>query len=164
MMMAKIDNDTRSLVWMGWIFLLIGVGLLLGSAWLFHQEATFEATAQSTSGTVINLLKGVETHRNRDGFSRSSVYYKPVVAFTDGQGQVQEIHSTSGSNPPTYKRGEQVAVLYDPDNPEFAVIDDWRRHLAGMILGGIGLLFTIVGLYIVWTSRQQPTNVTLQTA
>jgi len=147
---TKSKNDSDGPSGIGWIFLLIGVGLLLGSALSFHLEATFEATAQSTSGTVIDLVKSVSTSRSRDGFSRSSVSYKPVVVFTDNQGRTQKMRSTSGSNPPAYKKGDQVTVLYDPDNQKSAAIDDWRRYGLGIILGCLGIFFAIFGSLFIW--------------
>jgi len=153
---ATIDHDARSLAWIGPVFLCIGLGLLLGSAWLFQRAAEFDETAITAPGTVINLIKSVESRHSRDGFDRrsSSIAYTPVVAFIDSRGRRQEMQSDVSSNPPAYKRGEQVTVLYDPDNPEFAVIDDWHRHLAGLITGGMGLIFSIVALAVMLAFRK----------
>lgn len=43
--------------------------------------------------------------------------------------------------------GSTVAVLYDPDNPESACIDELvEKHFVPMLLGTIGVVFSIVGL------------------
>jgi len=155
---ATPDSDVRTLTWMGALFLCIGVGLLLGSAWLFYRAALFDESAQTAPGTVVNLIKNEESRRSRDGFSHRSIAYTPVVAFIDSNGHRQEIQSNISSNPPAYKRGEKVAVLYDPDNPEFAMIDDWHRHLSGFITGGMGLIFSVVGAIFVLTLKKSATQ------
>ena len=49
-----------------------------------------------------------------------------------------------GSNPPDYRVGDPVRVLYDPSNPRTARLDTWGNRwggaLAGMIIGGVLLL------------------------
>jgi len=152
------DDDLRGLAWMGGIFLLVGLVLLTSSAWLFQRTAAFDAIAVETSGTVVNLTASKERRRDRDGAIRRSVHYRPVVEFIDSQGRKQTLESSHGSNPPAYKRGETVAILYDPDNPEFAVIDDWHRYFADMIVLGMGGIFSVVGLGILFTSLRQQKN------
>jgi len=153
------DDDLRVLAWMGGIFLLIGLVLLTVSVWLFQRAATFEATAATTSGTVINLVSSHGRRLDRDGLAlaRRSIHYRPVVEFIDSQGRRKEMQSAFGSNPPAYKSGEQVTILYDPDNPEFAVIDDWHRYSSEVILLGIGIIFSVVGSGILFASRNQNT-------
>ncbi len=69
--------------------------------------------------------------------------YFPVFTFTDAQGTVHTIHSSSGSSPPDYEVGDSVPVLYSPNDPENAKIDSffsvWGISLITGILGGIYL-------------------------
>jgi len=152
------EDDLRGLVWMGGIFLLVGLVLLTVSAWLFQRTAAFDAIAVEVSGIVVNLTASKESRRDRDGAIRRSVHYRPVVEFIDSQGRKQKMESAVSSNPPAYKRGEKVTILYDPDNPEFAVIDDWHRYFADMILLSMGGIFSVVGLGIMFTSIRQQKN------
>jgi len=124
------------LPWFGLLFLLVGLGMLGGGFWSYQKEVEFDKATVSTSGTVIDLISRSST--------RSSATYSPVVQFIDQSGNEQELHSRVGSNPPAYRLGEKVTVLYKADNPEFAVIDDWERYLGLIVLTIMGFVFSWV--------------------
>ena len=53
------------------------------------------------------------------------------------------------SNPPSYRTGDAVGVLYDPDHPRDARIDRGRWNKAVPILiGGSGVFLCLLGLWI----------------
>jgi hypothetical protein len=55
--------------------------------------------------------------------------------------------SPLSTSSPEREVGSTVAVLYDPDNPESACIDELvEKHFVPMLLGTIGVVFSIVGL------------------
>jgi len=141
--------------WMNIIFILLGLGMLGGGFYAYWQEKQFDKIAVSTSGTVIDFAqRRGYVRNNQDSRSRAVIYYHPVVQFTDQQGKSQEFNTSEGSTSPKYRRGDKVTVLYEPDNPEFAVIDDWGRYLITMILGGIGVVFTLFGILFWWLAKK----------
>jgi len=71
--------------------------------------------------------------------SQGHTLYAPVVRFADGRGAVHQFRDSAASNPPAYRRGEAVAVLYDPRNPQIAMMAGWRSHITGGILATLGL-------------------------
>jgi hypothetical protein len=95
----------------------------------------FLAVAVAADGVVVDLSESVD----EDG----STYF-PVVRFVAPDGQVVRFKSGIGSNPPDYRVGDPVRVLYDPSNPRTARLDTWGNRwggaLAGMIVGGVLLL------------------------
>ena len=86
--------------------------------------------------------------------------YSPTVLFTPA-GAEDPVRFTVGwsSNPPAYDVDAAVPVLYRPADPSDAVID---AHFAlwwpAYVLGGVGLLFCILGTAAgaasIWTARR----------
>lgn len=109
----------------------------------FFIKATqeFLKYAVATEGTVVELV------RSR---SSDSTTYSPVVQFKTQGGSIVEFTSSSGSNPPSYSKGEVVEVLYQESSPEQAKINGFfSLRGASTILGGIGSVFFLVGFSII---------------
>ena len=124
-----------------YVLALIGIGMLTGAFFVYQNTASFIASAAKTEGTVVDL----QLSRSSD-----STTYRPVVRFATARGQTIEFVSSTGSNPPSYTRGERVEVLYHPDNPHHARINGWFSLWGGAtILGGLGALFFAIGAGIV---------------
>lgn len=123
------------------ILLLFGVVFVAVSVfWSLHIRQ-FVAVAQRTDGTVVDL----ELMRRHSSQS-SSTTWAPRVQFSTPDGQSHQFISTSGSNPPSYSRGEHVGVLFEPDHPENARIDSFFSLWGvGVIFGAIGLVFLAIG-------------------
>ncbi|NZA27241.1 DUF3592 domain-containing protein [Luteimonas sp. SJ-92] len=127
----------KILVVIKYLFAAIGVGMLLGALLLFSGTRSFLAEAVRAEGVVVDL------ERSR---SSESTTYRPVVLFTAQDGQEATFVSSSGSNPPSHRRGERVQVLYPPGRPEEARIDGFFPLWgAVVILGGIGSAFFLIG-------------------
>ena len=134
-------NKGRLFTIFGRIFGLIGLVLLGVSAALAVSTASFLASATRTDGTVVALTE--QTSYDREG--RSSASWYPTVEFTV-DGRRYSFQSSTGSNPPSYKRGESVPVAYDADDPSNARIATfWSAYLAPLIVGGLGVVFTPIG-------------------
>lgn len=128
-----------------------GIGVILGAVCLLivALDNDFRSSAVRTEGTVIGYETRYGNHRDDDnGPSRRSVTYAPVVRFTTEDGRTIEFTSgVSRSNKPL--NGTKVDVLYDPDNPQHAKVDDMAgRLLAPVITGGLGALFLLIGLLL----------------
>jgi hypothetical protein len=76
------------------------------------------------------------------------------VEFTV-DGRRYSFQSSNGSNPPSYKKGESVPVAYDPDDPSNARIASfWVAFLAPLILGGLSVVFTPIGVVLFVKGRR----------
>jgi hypothetical protein len=120
------------------IFLLIGLGLLGGAAFLVIDTRSDIARADTAAGTVIDLIG----ERDSDG---DTIYY-PRVRYVTRSGNSVEFTGSVGSSPAAFDVGEPVVVLYDPAQPEEGRIDSFfQLWFAALILGVIGLVFAAIG-------------------
>ncbi|MBD2105499.1 DUF3592 domain-containing protein [Nodosilinea sp. FACHB-13] len=121
----------------GYPFLLTGIGMLAATFFTYTNTNTFLKDAIKTEGTVIELIRSQ---------SDDSVTYQPVVVFVSQEGEEIEFTSLSGSNPPSYSKGQAVEIFYLPDNPQKAEINGFFS-LWGLptILGALGSIFSTVG-------------------
>jgi len=120
-----------------YVFTALGLGMLVGAFFVYRSTSGFLATAQTAQGTVIELVRSQ---------SNDSTTYRPVVRFVTAEGRSIEFVSSSGSNPPSYARGETVPVLYAPQTPEDAKINGYFALWGGAtILGGLGAVFFAIG-------------------
>lgn len=125
------------------LFLAIGLALLAGAGYVWRNHAQLAAHGQRAEGIVTDLVY----HSS----SRGSGTYAPTVEFT-ADGRVIRIDG-SGSNPPAFTRGEHVKVLYPAGNPEAGRIDSFSENwLLILILGGIGLVFALIGGGVVYSA------------
>lgn len=121
-----------------YVFSIIGFSLLGLAAYFFVSTQNFIDNAVSTNGIVIKLI---------ESYSSDSTTYKPVVRYTPKGGESINFTSSSSSNPPSYHVNEEVTVLYNPENPMDAKIDGYFSLWgAFIIVGGIGTVFTLIGL------------------
>jgi len=133
----------KKLRWIGYLFAAIGFGLLAGGFFWYQSVAEFIEEATVARGEVIDLVRSSSSSSS----GSSSYTYRPVVTFKDQNGQLVEFVSSSGSNPPSYSRGEQVDVFYRPEDPQNAKIDGFFSLWGGpMVLGLVGGVFALFGV------------------
>lgn len=122
---------------------MVGVGFLMIGIALFSLIHTrnFINNSEKTQGTVILNLYQAD--------SEGGGGYTPIFEFRTLQGKKMEVSSNLGTNPPQFKVGQIVEVLYDPENPEGARINKGLNlyyvpsflGLFGLIVGGTGAFF-----------------------
>ncbi|MBI3440579.1 MAG: DUF3592 domain-containing protein [Proteobacteria bacterium] len=118
---------------------LVLLSLLLIGASYFSYSKTHELTVHGVqaSGTVVRMDKSYSSSG-----SHTHATYQPVVSFADQNGRVITFHDSIRSNPPAYRVGEKVTVLYLTQNPPAtAAIDrglwNWAEPVGCL---GIGVL------------------------
>lgn len=125
-------------------FTLIGLSLVTIAFSMYSNTHSFLDHAVTTEGTVTQLVRSYSSQN-----SGSSSYF-PVIRFFTPDGNLVEFQSSTGSNPPSYSRGELVEVLYSPERPERAQINSFGSLWGGtLIIGGLGLVFFLVGFSII---------------
>lgn len=136
----------------GLVVLLLGLGLLTGGYFTWKSTNSFLATAVKTEGKVIDL----ERESSKDSKGNTSYTYYPQISFTTANNEDITFRGSSGSNPPSYSRGDIVEVLYDPKNPPNASINSFfSLWLGPIILGVLGGIITLVGFGIFKTSSKR---------
>lgn len=128
-----------------YITLIIGLAMVAGAAYWASRTSAFIDRAAVAVGKVIDL------ERSRSGDSSS---YHPVVKFRTAAGQERTFRSSTGTNPPSYRVGEAVEVLYSESEPSDARIRGFFSLWGGpLIVGGMGMLFMLLGGGIVYARR-----------
>ena len=124
------------------VFLLTGLIFLISAVRNTKKTRIFLAKAHQTTGEVIALETVPSSQPGADQLET----YRPVVAFTDDVGRTVRFESRSSSYPAKYSVGENLQVLYLPNQQSEARIytfsDLW--FLTGLF-GGLGLVFTLLG-------------------
>lgn len=116
----------------GSFFLLFGLPMLIAAAYIFTSNQAEYANRVKVEGEVISL-EGYDT-------------YTPVVEY-EWEGAYYEIRGSVASNPPSFRVGELTEVLVDPNNPADGRIDSFfERWFLILILGGMGLVFSAIGI------------------
>ena len=132
------------------IFCIPGpLGLLFALNLIVHRAA-FIHTAVRTDGTVI-WMEPVTTTRTGAGTCI------PVFRFTASDGRLHIINSDISVPYSTFKRGDQVRVLYLQSNPEVARIDAfstlWQQSLVVGIWGAVWSGIPVLILVVRWRRR-----------
>jgi hypothetical protein len=121
--------------------LLVGLGLLSGSAWVWSRTRAFLATAWNADGTVVALQRG-------RGRTRNGMF--PVVQFSTVTGEEVRFTGGFGTNFSAWPVGQQVTVRYDPHKPANARIQSLAQlWFLPALLGFVGSIFTIVWAVLV---------------
>jgi len=127
---------------LGIVFGLVGGLLAAIGVFLFIRTRIFISKAQEVKGTVIQMV-----YSRSSSSSGSGGGYSPVYQFRTLDGQVIQVVDGLSSNPPMFKEGQTIDVLYDPENPQKARIKKWMNlYFAPLLLGGMGLIFGCVGV------------------
>ncbi|HEX7734566.1 MAG TPA: DUF3592 domain-containing protein [Ktedonobacteraceae bacterium] len=121
---------------------LIAIGLLPGGlGWLlFSNRLRFLRRTKLTTAVVEDMtLKHLV-----DGHA-----YQPKITFTTHLGEKVELASVMMSNPPQFKVGQEVPVLYNPNNPRQARIRSFTTlWLATVIFVSTGTFLFLCGVIL----------------
>jgi hypothetical protein len=131
------------------MFAIVPIGVLflalaVRSVW---STKAWIADAVEAQGTVIEMVR----KRDSDG----GYMYSPLVRFRSIEGKSIEFQSNWWTNPPAYRTGQAVTVLYDRTAPEAASIHSfftlWCMTLLltfiGMVISGTGVAMIVLSPY-----------------
>lgn len=122
--------------------LLSGLFVLIGG-FLYIRTKNFLGTAQEVKGTVIQMVYSED--------SEGGGGYAPQYQFKTLDGQDVVVQDSLSSNPPGFKVGQEIKVVYDPENPRKARINKWMNlYFLPVLFGGLGLIFGGVGIALVF--------------
>ncbi len=136
-----------------YLFLTIGIGLLIGAGFAYWYSRKFIASAQIANGVVTAL------NYRTSNQSSGGVYY-PQIQFVAQDGKTYTASSNSGSNPAAYDVGEQVKIYYNPNDPTDVLLPDFFSMWGvTAILGFIGTIFTLIGAGIAFAKGKTQAQV-----
>ena len=107
----------------------------------FVSRTRFVRAAVHTEGRVVEL-------RERSGDNGST--FSPVFTYHDSRGEEHRMDSTVSSDPPRYEVGQSVPVLYRPDRPLDARINDFHSIWGLPFVTGIIAALDLTVAFIIW--------------
>jgi|ERR1044072_5477160 hypothetical protein len=124
----------------GMMFFFIGLAVLIYSLVTFIKRRGQIADWAQAVGVVTELAP--ET-------GQRGYIYCPVVQFTTATGFPGKFTSSVGRNPAEYAIGQNVNIIYDPQNPQNAEINSSTSlwFVSGCSFA-LGLAFTALGLVL----------------
>jgi hypothetical protein len=121
------------------VLLLFGLGLVAGGVHTGNAAFDLKKNGLRAAGSVT----GIESRQDSAGRGSGTTYY-PVVKFLARDGKPVRFHDRMGANPPLYRAGEAVEVLYLEGNPERSAVIDrgvWNLLLPLLLCaGGLGMV------------------------
>lgn len=142
------------------IFAVIGAVLLVLDFFWIYKTKNFLDRCLKTKGVVIDIswvsqkvppeVSSGETDAYDADAYREEKFAIPVVQFVDQRsGRKITVGGSWGSSGPAYHVGEEVVVLYDPENPSNAKIKSfweiWGKIVSLTVASG---MFLSVGLIV----------------
>jgi hypothetical protein len=117
----------------------VGGGLIIASVFMGQKTLQFINSAQRAQGVI------VEKAEKRS--SKGGRTYYPIIEFQGPQtGQAIRFRHNFGTSMPSWQVGDNVNVLYNPNEPQDAIMEDgvWNWFVPGMFMA-VGLFFIFVG-------------------
>jgi hypothetical protein len=138
-----------ALLLVGVLFVLIGLGVLIGGLVTAIKQSRQSAGQTKATGKVVDLVKRVFN-------AGSAGVYCPVVEFTTASGEAVRFESGFGTMPASHRLGQSIAVRYDPSVPQKAELDSATSRwlvpgcmiLMGLGFLGMGVTFTAIGIAV----------------
>ncbi len=94
---------------------LFFMAFCLWAAYVAYNSFNLGKNGETTTGIVTKLEEGTDSDGN-------CCTYSPVIEF-QANGQTYTFESDNASYPPEYEIGEEVKILYNPENPNNAQIN-----------------------------------------
>lgn len=141
--MSKLDK-TLDAVGTGVNRLQIGCWILFGNLFLaafclWGAYAGYTSWRLQNEGiTTTGMVIQMEESNSSEG---GCCVYSPVIEFTVN-GQTYSFDGGNASDPPAYRVGEGVEVIYDPSDPDTAQIDKWTERWLFPIIIIPAMIFT----------------------
>lgn len=133
-----------------WIGLnLLALIFLVVGGWYGYGSYQLVSAGGQVVGTVVEM---------EASYSDGSTTYSPVVEYVV-DGEVYRFHGGSASNPPAYRVGQEVTMLYDRADPERAQINNfgelWLLPAIFIPLAGlVAVIATAVAIFQIFFQRR----------
>lgn len=133
--------------------IILAAGIVIISVGLFfhrRQKNLERSCTMQTEGKVVRIERKEETYIEKDDNDnekeRTRVSYHPVFSYEVGGRKIEETAS-AGSGRPEFTVGQQVTVMYDPQNPEkYYVKEDKTGSRFGIYFMIFGVVVFIMGI------------------
>ena len=117
------------------ILLAISLFCVVWGFWKWNERKKLIISGIRVEGDVIELKSSMGT----DG----SATYNPVIKYVTLKQEVIIETYDIGANPPNYKIGDSVPIIYDNNNSKHFLIDDKLTRFVGPALICLGIIMII---------------------
>ena len=118
--------------------IVIGLGTFI----LVSGNKLAKVCTEETTGTIVGILREEET----DSEGYTSIVYTPQIEYEVGE-QLVTAKGNGSSNASDHKIGEQVDILYNPNNAEeYMIKGDNASNIGGIIWIVLGVIILLVGI------------------
>lgn len=118
-------------------FAIVGVIALIIDYFVFQSESQLAKNGIETKGIVIEY--------SEDNSDRTTIYF-PIILFHTEDNRNITFVASQGSSHFDYEIGEEVDVIYLPDNPQKVAINSFLGQYGGtLVLSSIGGIFFFTG-------------------
>jgi hypothetical protein len=126
--------------WFFAIFLAVGLGCLTGAAFVYRHAQAFAGRAERAEGRIVDVVYRSARAGERQGT------YTSVFRFTTRDGRTLQARASVAGSSARHRVGDPVSVLYDPRDPQEAMVDSFvDRYFLLIVLLPLGLVFTAFG-------------------
>lgn len=115
------------------VFTGVGLAMIGITAWIFIDQYLFFTKSKEAVGKVIDF----KVPKNKS-------LPVPIFEYFTSDKVRHEYQHTEGTNPSSYRLGEQIKVYYNPENP--TDISLGYNFIPLTILFSFGLIFTVFGI------------------
>jgi hypothetical protein len=138
-----------------WVFSGVAALMLLITVISASGAMSQIAKERSAPGQVVDVVMKREYINEQDRVVQE--YYYPVVQFTANDSHRRVVQMSDGSDTPSYEKGDEVTVRYDPEHPLDARIDSFGSNALMWVLpsitGILGLAFLGAVLVVRWLTK-----------
>lgn len=122
------------------LFMLVGILCAIVGIYLLSRHTYLKNRCSEPVSAVVIDMKGHST-----AGARKKVTYAPVFEYEYG-GKKYTYTSDVSSDPPSFRRGDEVELMIDPDDPNvvFVTKDKSERWIIAAALA-FGVIFTLFG-------------------
>ena len=129
----QVDNVAAEKI-IVWAFTGVAVLLLMIAGISTFTTLQKLGREESAPGVVVEMVTREYEDAETDNVS---IYYYPVVEFKARDGKRYEVELNEGSNPASHDVGDEVTILYEPENLNDARIKSFGSSALMWILPGI---------------------------
>ncbi len=153
--LASMKNEHRRQLAIGWgvalVFCAGGVALVVWGFSRYADSREFVAGAQSAPGKVV----GFKVHEGTELGSRDDIHYA-MVQYRTADGRDIEFQGPSKDGLVKLKSGDDVRVLYYPDDPKNARVDSFMGlWFVPTILWAVGGGAIAIPLLTMWQATKE---------
>ena len=138
----------------GLILLALAVIFLIPAYIQYKKIQLLLKTGITTTAKIIDVHESQTTSTDADGFTTTTETYKPEIEFKTETGEtVRYTSQISTSNKNTWKIGDTVEIVYDPNNlKNIKIKKTMQLYFLPILLGFFSLILLIIGLVFILTA------------